>query len=151
MRKFMVCMVVSMVFLSIGFALCLFELSDYEFVEYNEIAETTVLDTTVSEHNKLRLDIDDDIRIAFEYDEDAKDKVSIEFSSLLNYKKNDSRIKIKDLSWSWSSWKKYYTIFIDGLRDHKLTAFHHHYTNDDVELVTVTCSKAAEKWIEIHN
>ena len=133
MRRFMVSMVVSMVFLSIGFGLCLFELSDYDFVEYNEIAETTVLDTTVSEHNKLRLDIDDDIRIVFEYDEDAKDKVSIEFSSLLNYK------------------KKYYTIFIDGLRDHKLTAFHHHYTNDDVELVTITCSKAAEKWIEIHN
>lgn len=151
MRRFIIDIVVSMVFLSIGFGLCLFELSDYDFVEYNEIAETTVLDTTVSEQNNLRLDIDDDIRIQFDYDESADDHVSIEFSSLLNYKKTENRIRIKDLSWSWSSWKKYYSVFIDGLRDHKLTAFHHHYNDDDIEVVRITCSKNARKLIDIHD
>lgn len=149
MRRFLIDIVVSMVFLSIGFGLCMFELSDYEFVEYHEIAETTVLDTTVSEQGKLRLDIDDDIRIRFDYDESADNHVKIEFSSLLNYKKNDNRIKIKDQT--WSSWKKYYSTFIDGLREHKLTSFRHSYHDDDVLTVTVTCSKTAEKWIDIHD
>ena len=61
MRKFIIQIVVSMVFLSIGMGLCLFELSDYEFVEYSEVSETTILDTTVSERHALRLDIDDDV------------------------------------------------------------------------------------------
>lgn len=151
MRKFIILIVVSMVFLSIGFGLCLFELSDYEFVEYNDVSETTILDMTVNEHDTLRLDIDDDIRILFDYDESAEDHVSIEFSSLLNYKKNGSRIKISDLSWSWSSWKKYYSVLIDGLRDHKLTSFHHHYATDEIETVRITCSKDARKWIDIHD
>lgn len=151
MRKFIIQVVVSIVFLSIGFGLCLFELSDYEFVEYDEVSETTVLDTTVSEHNMLRLDVDDDIRIQFDYDDSYDEHVSIEFSSLLNYKKNGSRIKISDLSWSWSSWKKYYSVLIDGLKDHKLTSFHHHYSSDDIETVTIICSKSARKWIDIHD
>ncbi len=151
MRKFIIQIVVSMVFLSIGFGLCLFELSDYEFVEYSEVSETTILDTTVSEHQELRLDIDDDIRILFDYDESMKDHVSIEFSSLLNYKKSDSRIKIKDLSWSWSGFKQYYNVFIDGLKDHKLTSFHHHYSTDEIETVTITCAKDARQWIDIRD
>jgi len=156
MRRFLIEMAVSVVFLSIGFSLCFFELSDYDYVEYQEVMDKTVLDIEVDGHHDidgnhaLRLDVDDDIRVHFNYTENDDEHIRIEFSSLLNYKKNDNHLRINDLSWSsWSTWKKYYTVFIDGLKDHKLTTFHEHYEDDEIESVTITCSKKVKELIDI--
>ncbi len=153
MRRFLIEMAVSVVFLSIGFSLCFFELSDFDYVEYQEVMDTTVLDMEIDEHHDenhaLRLDVDDDIRVHFNYTEDDDEHVRIEFSSLLNYKKNDNYLRINDLSWSWSTWKRYYTVFTDGLKEHRLTTFHEHFEDDEIESVTITCSKKVKELIDI--
>lgn len=148
MRKFIIELIISVVLITVGVSMCFFEFSDYDYVPYNEHVKNETITYTVSKDHPLRLEVDDDLNLRYEYDEDMKERVKIEFSSLLPYKEKDDSLKIKDADWHWNSWKPYYQAFVDGLKNHEITIFHE-MDFYDYEEVTIICSRENRENIDI--
>ncbi len=149
MKKFFIEIGISIVMIAIGASLCFFELTGYDHVYHDEMFEQKTVIIDIDKHHPLRLKVDDDLTIQYEYDESMKNQVEIRYDSLLNFKQNDHTIKIKDSSLSFRTWRQYYETFFDGLREHKIVTFNRMYDDDDFEVITITCSKEAKQWIEI--
>lgn len=149
MKKFFIEIGIAIVMIAIGTSLCFFELTGYDHIYQDQIADQKTTTINVDEHHPLRLKLDDDLVVQYEYDDTMKNQVQIQYDSLLNFKQNDHTIKIKSSSLSFQTWRQYYQAFFDGLRDHKIVTFHRIYDDDDYEVITITCSKEAKKWIEI--
>lgn len=151
MKRFLVEIGIAVVLIAIGTSFCFFELTDYDVIVQDDLMDQKTVSVNIDEHHPLRLKLDDDLIVQYEYDETLNNEVKIEYNSLLHFQQNDHTIKIKDSSLSFHNWVEYCQVFFDGLRDHKIVAFHHdEYDEEDFELITITCSKAAKRWIEIH-
>ncbi len=150
MKRFFIEIGISIVLIVIGASLCFFELTDYDHVYQDEVGDVESVTVAIDEHHPLRLKLDDNLIVQYEYDETMKNEVEIEYHSMLNFKQNDHTIKIKEASSSFRTWRQYYDAFFDGLRNHKIITFHSTY-NDDFETITIRCSKEAKRWIQIRD
>lgn len=151
MKRFLIEIGISVVMIAIGTSLCFFELTGYDYVDQDEIGEIESVSVTVDEHHPLRLRLDDDLMIQYEYDDKLKNQVEIEYYNVLNFKQSDHTIKIKESDSSFHTWRQYYDVFFDGLRNHKIVTFHRTYDDSDYEIITIRCSKDAKKWITVRD
>ena len=79
MRKFVIELILSVVLITVGVSMCFFEFSDYEYVPFSEQMGSKIVTYTANKKNPLRLELDDDLSLHYEYDEDMGDQVKIEF------------------------------------------------------------------------
>lgn len=151
MKKFLTEISISIVMISIGCILCVFEFKDYRFV--NAYADGVdgkfqTYETTVNKDNPLRIELDEYVYVDYEIDEDRKDEVTINVRENLNHKFSKNKLRITEYTWHSNSFGTYLDAWIEGLKDEKVYYFDSYYSNQDEEIV-ITCSSETRKYIEI--
>lgn len=150
MRKFIVELIVSVALITIGVSMCFFEFVDYDYVNYSMLEDKETLEYRLDEEHPLRLELDDDLYVRYVYDDTLSDHVQIEFNSMIRYKEYGDYIRFKDANGHWTSWKNYYQVFMDGLKDHHITIFRHD-SFDDIDEIVIICKKENSKFIHIND
>lgn len=150
MKKFLIEIGISIIFVSMGTAMCFFELQDYEVVNgYDELYDIETLSATVNEQTPLELQVrDDDISVRYYYVDTNDETVSIDLNNQINYEFSDNVLRIKSHSNYRTSAKLYVDSFLDGLKERKLYYFDSSYSVREDEIV-ITCTKAQKEFIKI--
>ena len=84
MKRFFFEIGISIVLIVIGASLCFFELTDYDHVYQDEVGDVESVTVAIDEHHPLRLKLDDNLIVQYEYDETMKNEVEIEYHSISN-------------------------------------------------------------------
>ncbi len=151
MKRFLLSFGMSVILVSMGVTMTFFELSDYEPVNALEEESFTNFSANASEHKPLRIDVDDDYQVIFEYDESLHDEVKIELQGALKYKfKSDNHVKINDYDWYRLPILQYFDQFMEGVKQKKLYFFHYH-DYDGSKKVIIRCSKSNHKNISLRD
>lgn len=151
MRRFLFTFGLSVVLVSMGVTMSFFELSGYEPVNALEDEMFSEFSATATAHTPLRIDVEDEHQVIFEYDDSLHDEVKVELEGALKYKfKQNDRVKIDDYDWYRFPIIQYFDRFMEGLKQKKLYYFHHH--NYDIQpRIIIHCTKDNRENIDLHD
>lgn len=151
MKRFLLSFGLAVILISMGVTMTFFELSGYEPVSALEDELYKEFTATASEHEPLRIDVDDEYQVIFEYDESLNDEVKVELQGALKYTfKHKDQVRIKDYDWYRFPILQYFDRFMEGLKQKKLYFFHYH-DYDRQNKVIIRCTKENHKNIILHD
>lgn len=152
MKKFLIDITISVVFISAGFVLSVFELKDFQFANaplYNEQVET--FQTRVNKENPLRIESEKMIKIHYEIDEGMGEDVEIKLNESLVYGFSNNRFKVKGYHEYGIPFGKYVTVFLEGLKHQTFYYYAIDEYQENAKELTIRCSEDSKRYIEYHN
>lgn len=151
MKRFLVGIGFSIVLISTGCAMSVFELKDYRVVDaYTQMhEEIETLKTTVDEKNELRINLDTYADIIYEVDDDLGDKVEIDIQEYLDYRFSKNKLTVDGHRWYDIPFGEYLDVFLDGLKDEKLYIYDSYNDHNDNTEIIIRCSEKTKEFIRV--
>lgn len=150
MKRFIFGICTSIVFITIGGMMSVFELKDYRVVNgYNKIyGENITHETVVNEEHPLRIKLDNDVDVSFDIDNELKENVEIDIPENIEFTWDANRLEIEDYEWFSFPLGRYIDTVIDGLKEKKIYYHDDYYMSQNDEIV-IRCSEKAREYIRI--